>query len=182
VPPRSRRPDVPQRLERLTLDLLAKEAGERPPSASAVVTLLRGFDSGGHQLPPRPVQFAGEAPPTATDASYDPAARPEEPPETVIPFGPQRGRRKGLLVALVAGVAVLAGGAFVLLNESGGKKHTLAATRKGVPSVMPGMQSNPNPVVPGWQVMLAPKYGVAYDVPPGWKLEKPDTLSTEALG
>jgi hypothetical protein len=30
--------------------------------------------------------------------------------------------------------------------------------------------------------MLAPKYGVAYDVPPGWKLEKPDTLSTEALG
>jgi hypothetical protein len=32
-------------------------------------------------------------------------------------------------------------------------------------------------VVPGWQAVLAPKYGVAYDVPPGWKLAKPDEVS-----
>jgi serine/threonine protein kinase len=39
--PRSRRPDVPEPLDRLVLDLLAKNPAERPPSADAVAAFLR---------------------------------------------------------------------------------------------------------------------------------------------
>jgi hypothetical protein len=34
----------------------------------------------------------------------------------------------------------------------------------------------PPAVVPGWQVVTAPKAGIAYDVPPDWKVDTPDTV------
>lgn len=34
----------------------------------------------------------------------------------------------------------------------------------------------PPPSVPGWQVVVASKAGVAYDVPPDWKVATPDTI------
>ncbi|HEX4223664.1 MAG TPA: hypothetical protein VHZ97_14960 [Pseudonocardiaceae bacterium] len=34
----------------------------------------------------------------------------------------------------------------------------------------------PPPTVPGWQVVVADKDGVAYDVPPDWKVQTPDDV------
>ncbi|HZE33272.1 MAG TPA: serine/threonine-protein kinase, partial [Actinoallomurus sp.] len=68
VPPRSRRPDVPEHVERLTLGLLAKDPAGRPPSASVVVASLRGPETGAPQ--PRPEETtAGWASPTVVPYS-----------------------------------------------------------------------------------------------------------------
>jgi hypothetical protein len=97
--PRSRRPDVPEPLDRLVLDLLAKNPAERPPTADAVAAFLRS---------PAPAQAT-----VAQPAAAGPA-----------PTGPANGDHREALIGGLAGLAVLvlvAVGAFVLLHDSGGQ-------------------------------------------------------------
>jgi serine/threonine protein kinase len=174
VPPRSRRPDVPEHVERLTLALLAKDPAGRPPSASAVVASLRG--AGAHQPSPRSGETtAGWASSTVVPhpSSGDAATHQDEAQETVGSPRPKR-RRKGLFIGLAAAaVAVVAGGAAVLQWGPGTHKDPPGPT-KSVVTPAPAKRSDTRPVVAGWNVTLAPQYGVAYDVPPTWKREAPD--------
>jgi hypothetical protein len=174
APPRSRRPDVPEHLERLTLDLLAKDPAGRPPSASAVVASLRGPGTGTPRPAPRPEATTGgwvsPYPP-----SGDAATHQDETGRTI--GGPKsRHRRKGLFIGLAAAVlAVVAGGAAVLeWGPVGGTRKDPPGPTKSVLTPAPSRNSDTKPVVEGWNVTLAPQYGVAYDVPSTWKREAHD--------
>jgi hypothetical protein len=174
VPPRSRRPDVPEHVERLTLALLAKDPAGRPPSASAVVASLRG--TGARQPSPRSGETtAGWASPTVVPylSPGDAATHQDQAQQTVGSPQPKR-RRKGLFIGLAAAaVAVVAGGAAVLQWGPGTHKDPPGPT-KSVVTPAPTKRSDTRPVIAGWDVTIAPQYGVAYDVPPTWKREAPD--------
>jgi hypothetical protein len=107
--PRFRRPDVPEPLDRLVLDLLAKNPAERPPSADAVAAFLRSPAT------------AAQATVAQTTVGRPAAAGPP-------PADSGNGRRRTALIGGLAGLVVLvliAVGAFVLLHDSG--KGTPAA-------------------------------------------------------
>jgi hypothetical protein len=178
APARARRPDVPEHLERLTLDMLAKNPGERPPSASAVVASLRGFGFGAPQAPPNSAgTTVGWAPSTAVPyrPAGDAATRQEEPPETVGHSRSKRGRRKGVFIALAAvAVMVVAGGAVAWEWDPTTPHKPDPAPTKSVPSPTPGGPAETRPLIAGWKVTLAPQYGIAYDAPPNWKVDEPD--------
>jgi hypothetical protein len=173
----SRRPAVPEHLERLTLDLLAKDPGQRPPNAAAVVASLRG---GAHRPPPNSNGTTADwvTPPVVPyRAPGDAATREEQPPDTVGHPRPERGRRRrGVLIGLAAVVvAVVAGGAVALEQRStAAHKDDPGPTPSPPPSRASGVRSDPRPVVAGWKVTLAPQYGIAYDAPPTWKKDDPD--------
>jgi hypothetical protein len=176
VPPRSRRSDVPEHVDRLTLELLAKDPAGRPPSASVVVTSLRGPGTGARQ--PRPAETtAGWASPTVVPypSSGDAATHQDGVRETVGGPRPKR-RRTGLLIGLAAAVvAVAAGGAAVLEWGPAGSTHKdpPGPTRSAL-TPAPAGHSDTRPLIAGWNATLAPQYGVAYDVPPTWKREPRD--------
>jgi hypothetical protein len=162
APLRSRRPEVPESLERLTLSLLAKSPADRPMDAASVAIALRG-QAGDQTVPGR-----------AASATVPESPPPTGPQETVTPFLRERGRRRTVLIgaAIAAAAALIAGGAYVLLDGNAPAKPSASRTKP--PTGTP--PSDPRPVVPGWQVMLAPGYGVAYDLPPAWKMEGPGTF------
>lgn len=157
APLRQRRPDVPAHLERLTLDLLAKNPAERPPNASAVLAALRG------SAPPGTT--AGWARPAGVAAT-----RQGEAPATVGHRRPGRGRRKGAVIGLIAAAVVVIAGGAVALTWNNGAGHKPTPT----PAPATSTRSETRPVIAGWKTTLAPQYGLAYDAPPNWKLEAPD--------
>ncbi|MGO4649521.1 hypothetical protein AB4305_31975 [Nocardia sp. 2YAB30] len=111
-------------------------------------------------------------------------------------YGPKRsGRGKtvllvGLVVLLVAGVAVTA----VALAKRGsdsaqesspsmvsaltttGGAHTSAPTTKPAPTTTASGASNEAPLIPGYQVVVAPDRGAAYDVPADWAIAPQGTI------
>ncbi|MEV0407527.1 serine/threonine-protein kinase [Actinoallomurus sp. NPDC050550] len=170
-PLRARRPDVPAALEKVTLQLLAKDPGERPAGAAAVAALLRGSDGAHHPaMPTGPDRLPQPAPTETWDRGQKATAAEPSPPR----------RRKAVLTAVaavvVAGV-VLGGGAVGLSGVFRGGKPDPIPTPAPSHSVTPSVPSNPKPVTPGWQAVLAPEWGVAYDVPPGWKVQTPNWSS-----
>jgi hypothetical protein len=107
-------------------------------------------------------------------SSGGPATHQDEAQETVGGPRPKR-RRKGLFIGLAAAaVAVVAGGAAVLQWGPVGTHKDPPGPTKSVVTPAPTKRSDTRPVVAGWNVTLAPQYGVAYDVPPTWKREAPD--------
>ncbi|MFB9834796.1 serine/threonine-protein kinase [Actinoallomurus acaciae] len=170
APPRSRRPDVPEHLDRLTLDLLAKDPAARPQSAAAVVAALRGQPDPGSSTVS-----------TATTADWGPghrlqsdvATRQDRPPATVEPSRPKRGRRAGVVAGIGVAVVVLAAGTAVALTWD--KKAPPKPGPTPTPSTVSRTpQAETGPLVPGWKTMLAPQYGIAYDAPPTWTVKGPD--------
>ncbi|MEV7523785.1 hypothetical protein [Streptomyces sp. NPDC091371] len=89
-------------------------------------------------------------------------------------------------VAIVSATAVIvaaaATGAFVLTrddkktDEADGKPATSSSAPATTAPAPAGSSANPRaggdvqPVVPGWKVVINPKYGTAFDVPPEWKV------------
>ncbi|MCJ1675899.1 hypothetical protein MTF65_00685 [Streptomyces sp. APSN-46.1] len=130
-----------------------------------------GYPQAGYQTPP-PVQPWGQA--------------PQQPP------APQRGggtspySTKTVAIVAVSAVVVAAAatGAFVLTrdgkktDEAGGDKPAAASSAPATSSAAPpaAPSSNPRaggeakPVIPGWKVVINPKYGTAFDVPPEWNV------------
>ena len=136
VPPRSRRSDIPVHLERLVLDLLAKEPDQRPVSVAAVRDFLR---RSGHAVTPP----AG--PPPYLPAPVSPSQRAttitSSPAVTKAPKS-----RKGVAVAAgVLAVALVGAGAVALLNGSGsdGAKPTARTSSTAVPTLQPAGESVP---------------------------------------
>ncbi|KAB2380058.1 serine/threonine-protein kinase [Actinomadura montaniterrae] len=121
------RPDVPPHLERLVLDLLAKEVDQRPSSAGAVAAFLR-TEGQGTPLPPPAAPPPGPPPgplPVGFPAPGLPPHGPSTNPGTAVMTAPHSagGRQSPrLLIAAGAGVAALvaAGALAVLVLPSGG--------------------------------------------------------------
>ncbi|MGW2558458.1 hypothetical protein ACWCXB_04245 [Streptomyces sp. NPDC001514] len=134
--------------------------GEQPPG-------------GGQHV--NPYQQQGQAPwgvPTA------PMGTPPTPPG---------GRRRTALVAVAAATAVvIAAGVTGFLVLGGDKDDTAdpgpAKSTSDAPSTDPTSDNprgvdSPKPLVPGWKVVVNPKSGVAFDVPPQWGLKSPTWAS-----
>ncbi|MDN3352185.1 serine/threonine-protein kinase [Actinomadura sp. DC4] len=138
VPPRTHRPEIPAHLERLTLDLLAKDSGGRPPNAAAVITAL--------QAPP------------GTTIDWTPAPQsPEKAPR----------RRRRLLFGLTAAALAIAVAGGTVLEwgpaDGGPKPRPTPAPTSGPPSpprpVVTGWTVNLVPqygiaydAPPGWKI------------------------------
>ena len=89
--------------------------------------------------------------------------------------------RAARLGAVILGAAVVAGCASVVAGSpvpAGAGSPSGSSGSPGSPTSGPPSTSvsAPPPRVPGWQVVVAPKPGIAYDVPPDWKVETPDTI------
>lgn len=121
-----------------------------------------------------------------------------------VPMGaasppPNDDRRKNTIIAIVAATAVVvAAGVTGFLVLGGDKEDTAGGDGKGKKTKEPsatapkapgsgdpsgGSDDNPRdgsnapkPVVKGWQVVVNPKWGTAFDVPKDWELQSPDTL------
>ncbi|GAB3987750.1 hypothetical protein GCM10029978_107760 [Actinoallomurus acanthiterrae] len=168
APPASRRADVPPHLDRLVLDLLAEDPAVRPQSAAAALAALRESTR-----------------PAAQPTANWPQANPSRPDATVNDSPPTIGAAKksgrGRLLAEIAGAAVLvaaaAAGGYLVHGGTAAKapSHPVAGKSTAAPAP-PGVSPKSPPQVPGWQVVVAPQFGVVYNVPPGWKIEEPSTF------
>lgn len=120
------------------------------------------------------------------------------------PGGPQDDRKKTIVTAVVAGLVVVAAlvgtGVFVLKEDKGDSPPPAAGPAKNSqapatqqPSAPPasdpaasaggtGGAANPRagedlkPVVAGWKVVINPKWGTVFDVPPEWEVATPGML------
>ncbi|MEV6503874.1 hypothetical protein [Streptomyces prunicolor] len=100
------------------------------------------------------------------------------------------GGNRAKAVAVVAATAVVAGvglSGFLLLgakdDRADGGGNTAAptvasksATASAPASPEPHSSGTERPTIPGWKVVVNPKWGTAFDVPPDWKIESPSAL------
>jgi hypothetical protein len=177
------RPDIPVHLDRLVLDLLAKDPAHRPANASVVLDRLRdpAVGAGDAEQPAADLGSAPTLPPSAVPdgpgSPYAPGA-PTAPGSSAATRAdaPRHTRRTGLIAlgAAVVVAALAAGGVFLLRDDSSPRKHPAQAV--GASSGAPRRPAPvTGPVIPGWQLVRSPEHGVAYDVPPGWHVEAPTT-------
>ncbi|MGA5817651.1 serine/threonine-protein kinase [Kitasatospora sp. NPDC094028] len=121
--PSTRRPEIPGHLDRLVLDLLAKDPADRPPTAAAALALLEGPGLAGTgpdaTVPLRggqaPVDASPEdpAPPSADPAppSADPTPPPPTAPATTADASPPRRQPRWSTVLLAGALALAVTGA-----------------------------------------------------------------------
>ncbi|UFQ14353.1 MULTISPECIES: hypothetical protein [Streptomyces] len=122
--------------------------------------------------------------PYAQQTPWDAPTMPGQP-RGGAPEPPRGGGRRTKVIALTAAAAVVvAAGATGALLLGGGKDDTAkpgpaeSSSAPG-PSVSgsadhPRAGAEPGPTVPGWKVVVNPKRGIAFDVPPEWSLESRD--------
>ncbi|MGE7386821.1 hypothetical protein ACQKM2_15205 [Streptomyces sp. NPDC004126] len=125
-----------------------------------------GYPQAGYQTPP-PVQPWGNAP----------QQQPPPPPSGGSPFST---RTVAIVAASAVVVTAAATAAFVLTRDDKGGNEAdskpAAASSAPVTPVAPAAPSGANPraggdvkpVIPGWKVVINPKHGTAFDVPPEW--------------
>jgi serine/threonine-protein kinase len=114
VPPRARNADIPESVEAVILKALEKEADRRFQSAAEMRTALRSMSSAS-TFPPRPTTAIGVAPSTLAPAPKQPttfktASGEMAPIGTIVdgPAGVGKRRRAGVVIAGIAGAAVIA--------------------------------------------------------------------------
>jgi hypothetical protein len=167
------RPDVPPHLERLVLDLLAKEVDQRPSSAGAVAAFLR-TEGQGTPLPPPVAPPPGPPPgpppvplPVGFPAPGLPPHGPSTNPGTAVMTAPHPAGRQSprLLIAAGAGVAALvaAGALAVLVLPSGG--GTSAGHEPADPAV-PATTASSTSAAPSTPVVHKIVYKVTGSVSP----------------
>ncbi|MER5776468.1 hypothetical protein ABT144_19640 [Streptomyces sp. NPDC002039] len=123
-----------------------------------------GYPQAGYQTPP-PVQPWGQQPPQAPQG------------------GGTRFSTKTVAIVAAAAVVVTAAvtGTFVLTrdkkSDQADDKPVVAASSPAATSAAPATPTgNPRaggdlkPVIPGWKVVVNPKHGTAFDVPPDWEV------------
>ncbi|MGW3267150.1 hypothetical protein [Streptomyces sp. NPDC001056] len=116
----------------------------------------------------------------------------QQPPTVPIQQPPQGGGNGGgnrtKLIAIVAAAAVVVAACVTGALVLGGSKDDKADGKNGGStspsptgaSSSPASTDNPRaaesekPTVPGWKVVVNPKWGIAYDVPSDWQAQAPD--------
>ncbi|MBM7171099.1 hypothetical protein JQK87_22395 [Streptomyces sp. G44] len=123
----------------------------------------------------------------AQQAPWHAPTMPGEP-RGGAPEPPRGDGRRTKMIALVAAAAVVvAAGVTGALLLGGGKDDSaepgpVKSGSASGPAKSSGSHSAdnpragaaPGPTVPGWKVVVNPKRGIAFDVPPGWSLESRD--------
>ncbi|MFD9219439.1 hypothetical protein ACFWDI_05255 [Streptomyces sp. NPDC060064] len=136
--------------------------------------------------------WPGQQPPGGEQHSQDGYVNPYQQPNpyaTGTPPEPPRGGRSTTAVAVAAATAVvIAAGVTGYLVLGGDKDDTAdpGPTRSASSPVSGPTGSgddgardaaDPKPVIPGWKVVVNPKRGIAFDVPPEWGLKSPSWSS-----
>ncbi|MER5487779.1 hypothetical protein ABT024_31820 [Streptomyces sp. NPDC002812] len=150
---------------------------QQPPTAAYGEQQQPGY--GYPQQPPAP-QGWGQQPPTVPVPQWG-GTPPPPPPRGGSPFST---RTVAIVAATAVVVAAAATGAFVLTrdddtsNQADDKPSASASAPASSAAPAPaGSSANPRggaevkPVIPGWKVVLNPKYGTAFDVPPDWEVK-----------
>lgn len=151
----------------------------------------------GYQQPGTPAPGAPPQPGTPPPGQYQQAAPQWNVPTAPLgsPEPPRDNRRKTTITAVVAAAAVVvaAGVTGFLVLGDGDKdtddeakapeKPTSAAPKSPSEEPSPTAEGRGNgtdiePVIPGWQVVVNPKRGTAFDVPPGWVVNNPERQTT----
>ncbi|MFE1250154.1 hypothetical protein [Streptomyces sp. NPDC058735] len=159
--------------------------GQQPPGGEQNPQTNNPYQQPGYQQP-NPYQQPGyQQPPTAHGQQPQwgapaPAGAPQ-PPQ-----GGGGGNRTKLIAIIAATTVVVAAGVTGFLVLGGekddtaddGKKATTSPSPSAEPSA-PASGDNPRggedakPTVKGWKVVINPKWGTAFDVPPDWEVESP---------
>ncbi|MGQ0841816.1 hypothetical protein [Actinokineospora sp.] len=136
---------------------------------------------------------------TGRPTTFQPQGHPQPSGYQGLGMYPQPGKpnRTPVIVALVAAMVVVIGVAVTVFVASGGSDPepvaapqstesapTSSTSRRRASTSPPPASKTPtevsditvDPVIAGWQGVLSFKEKVAYDVPPGWKPEKPGVL------
>ncbi|MEV6397028.1 hypothetical protein AB0M39_19945 [Streptomyces sp. NPDC051907] len=134
-------------------------------------------------------QQPGQAGPYAQQPGQAPWAMPTQPSGTpAVPAAPGGKSRKTLVAVAAAATVVVACAVagFVVLNGEDDKKDSATdseSTSASSPANGPSSAENPraggkpDPVVPGWKVVVNPERGIAFDVPPEWGLKAASWVS-----
>ncbi|MFE2479681.1 hypothetical protein [Streptomyces sp. NPDC001194] len=118
-----------------------------------------------------------------------PWGQPQQPVQPPKSGGSPFSTKTVAIVAASAVVVAAAGtGAFVLTRDD--KKNDVADNKPAASSSAPAASQAPaspganprsgddvKPVIPGWKVVLNPKYGTAFDVPPEWNVASAGVIS-----
>jgi hypothetical protein len=146
-----------------------------------------GYQQPGHQQP-NPYQQQGQwSAPTA------PTGVGPQPPAGNGGGGNGGGNQTKVVAIVAATAVVVAAGVtgFLVLGggddkaDSADAKPSKSASASKKPATDPatgggederGTDNGPKPVVKGWQVVVNPKWGTAFDVPADWEVQTPDTL------
>ncbi|MGA4843319.1 hypothetical protein [Streptomyces sp. G45] len=156
------------------------------------------YQQPGYQQP-NPYQQPGPGPqgqptqqPGQWSAPTTPLGAPQAPTGPGGPGGGNQGNKVRIIaIAAAAAVVVAAGvtGALVLGDDGKGDKDDRASASKD-PAEKPsptaddgddserGTGGDPKPTIPGWQVVVNPKWGTAFDVPPDWQVQGPGRAMT----
>ncbi|MET9465986.1 hypothetical protein ABZY44_14550 [Streptomyces sp. NPDC006544] len=133
------------------------------------------------QQPPAPQQW-GQQPPTVPVQQWGGPTPPSapQPPRGGSPFST---RTVAIVAASAVAVTAVGMGAFVLTrdddsaDEADGKPTSSpsapassGASTPASPGANPRGGADAKPVIPGWKVVINPKYGTAFDVPPDWNV------------
>ncbi|MFK4070631.1 hypothetical protein [Streptomyces sp. NPDC029674] len=119
-------------------------------------------------------------------------AAPTPPPVAPQPAGGQGGGgNKTKITAIVASLAVVVaagvtgflvfGGDDDKNDEAGPAKPSKSVSKEPSPTASDdgnarGEGDDNKPMIDGWQVVVNPKWGTAFDVPPDWEVKTPDTF------
>ncbi|AKJ14565.1 membrane protein [Streptomyces incarnatus] len=145
------------------------------------------YQQPGYQQP-NPYQQPGyQQYPQAGPYGQQPQWGQPQPPAAPAPQPPQGGGRTKL-IAIVAATAVVIAAAvtgYLVLGKKDGKDDRADGGKGGRASQSPAPQPTASssatddprgtgtekPAIPGWKVVVNPKWGVAFDVPPQWEVE-----------
>ncbi|MFD1657337.1 hypothetical protein ACFSL4_03580 [Streptomyces caeni] len=162
--------------------------GQQPPGGEQNPQNQNPYQQPGYQQP-NPYQQPGYQQPNPYQQQGQwgapmPAGSPRQP-------GDGGGENRTKLVAIVAATAVVVAAGvtgFLVLggnkndNADGGGKDaetsspSQSATASSSTSDNPRSSETEKPTVPGWKVVVNPKWGTAFDVPADWEVKSPSLL------
>lgn len=147
------------------------------------------YQQPGYQQP-NPYQQPGyQQYPQAGQYGQQPQWGQQQPPTAPVPQPPQGGGRTKLVAILAATAVVVAAGVtgFLVLGgkddkkvqAGGGKNGQHASASPSSPSTTGSATDDPRgtgaekPTIAGWKVVVNPKWGIAFDVPAEWEVQRP---------
>ncbi|QCX75067.1 hypothetical protein C9F11_06835 [Streptomyces sp. YIM 121038] len=171
--------------------------GQQPPGGEQNPQQQNPYQQPGYQQPNpyRQPGYQQQADPAGQPGQWSaptvPAGVPQAPTADGGSGGGGGNRTKVIAIVAAAAVVVAAGvTGFLLLDDKddeGGKSPHAEGKPSASAPAKPGSGAadgddergtagDPKPTVPGWQVVVNPRWGTAFDVPPDWDVRKPDAI------